>query len=109
VHAGVEPLGAVDHPAVAVLHGAGFEPGGIGSVIRLGEAERHRPLAGDQRLGPLGLLRGRAEPVHHDDLREVADDRRLVLQVVVQPESLVRQVLPNDRHVDVGAVAATEL
>jgi hypothetical protein len=73
------------------------------------QAECHRPLAGDQGVGPLGLLRVRAEPVHHDHLREVADDRRLVLQVVVQPEPLVRQVLPNDRHVDVAAVAATEL
>ena len=75
----------------------------------LGQPERHRPLAGDQRLGPLLLLRVGAEPVHHDDLREVADDRRLVLQVVVQPEALVRQVFPDDRHVDVGAVAAAEL
>ncbi len=50
-----------------------------------------------------------AEPVHHDDLREVADDRRLVLQVVVQSETLVRQVFPDHRHVDVGAVAAAEL
>ena len=55
------------------------------------------------------LLGVGAEPVHHDHLREVADDRRLVLQVVVQPEPLVRQVLPDDGHVDVGAVAAAEL
>ena len=78
-------------------------------MVRLGEPERHRPLAGDQRLGPLLLLRVGAEPVHHDDLREVADDRRLVLQVVVQPEPLVRQVFPDHGHVDVGAVAAAEL
>ena len=89
--------------------GAGLEPGGVGAVVRLGQPERHRPLAGDQRLGPLLLLCVGAEPVHHDDLREVADDRGLVLQVVVQPEALVRQVFPDDRHVEVGAVAAAEL
>ena len=78
-------------------------------MIGLGKAERHRPLAGDQGLGPFGLLCVRAEAVHHDHLREVADDRRLVLQVVVQPKAHVGQVLPDDGHVDVGAVAATEL
>jgi hypothetical protein len=40
---------------------------------------------------------------------EVADDRRLVLQVIVQSEALVCQMFPDHRHVDVGAVAATEL
>ena len=109
VHAGVEPLGAVDDPVVAVRHGRGLQPGGIGAVVGFGQPERHRPLAGDQGVGPLLLLRVGAEPVHHDDLREVADDRRLVLQVVVQPETLVRQVFPDDRHVDVAAVAAAEL
>ena len=108
VHAGVEPLGAVDHPAVAVGDGAGLQPGRVGAVLRLGQAERHRPLPGDQRLGPIRLLGVGAEPVHHDDLREVADDRRLVLQVVVQAEALVRQVFPDDGHVEVGAVAAAE-
>ena len=78
-------------------------------MVGFGQPERHRPLAGDQCVGPLLFLRIGAEPVHHDDLREVADDRRLVLQVVVQPETLVRQVFPDDRHVDVASVAAAEL
>ncbi len=78
-------------------------------MVGLGQPERHRPLTGDQRVGPLLLLRVGAEPVHHDDLREIADDRGLVLKVVVQPEALVRQVFPDHRHVDVAAVAAAEL
>ena len=61
------------------------------------------------RLDPVVLLRVGAEPVHHDDLREVSDDRRFVLQIVVQSESLVRQVFPDDGHVDVAAVSAAEL
>ena len=36
--------------------GAGLQPGGVGAVVRLGQPERHRALAGDQRLGPLLLL-----------------------------------------------------
>ena len=87
---------------------ARLQPGRVRAVLRLGESECHRPLAGDQRLAPLALLCVGAEPVHHDHLRKIADDRRLVLQVVVQPEALVRQVFPDDRHVKVGPVAATE-
>jgi hypothetical protein len=78
-------------------------------VVGFCQSERHRPFAGDQRVGPFLFLRVGAEPVHHDDLREVADDGRLVLQVVVQPETSVRQVFADDRHVDVAAVAAAEL
>ena len=78
-------------------------------MVGFGEAERHGALAGEHRLDPLGLLRLGTEPVHHDHLREVADDGRLVLQVVVQAESLVRQVFPDHGHVEVGAVAPAEL
>ncbi|GAB5003388.1 hypothetical protein MAHJHV63_49960 [Mycobacterium avium subsp. hominissuis] len=44
VHAGVESLGAVDHPAVTVAFGAGLKPGGVRAVLRLG-----RHLASDPR------------------------------------------------------------
>ena len=108
VHAGVEPLGAVDDPVVAVGLGVGFQPGRVRAVQRLGQPERHRAFPGDQRLGPRGALLVGAEPLHHDHLREVPDDRRLVLQVVVQAKAFVRQMLPDDGHVDVGAVAATQ-
>lgn len=108
VHAGVESLGAVDHPAVTVAFGAGLKPGGVRAVLRLGQAERHGTFPGDQRLRPLPALFVGAEPLHHDHLREVPDDRRLVLQVVVQAKTLVRQVFPNDRHVDVAAVATPQ-
>ena len=108
VHAGVPAFGAVDHPRVAVEACGGLQPGGITAVVGFGEAEGHRPLTGEHGLNPLGLLLLGAEPVHHDDLREVTDDGRLVLQIVVQAEALVRQVFPDHRHVQVGAVATAE-
>ena len=40
--------------------------------------------------------------------REVADDRALVLQVVVQAEPLVGQMLADDRHGEVGPVLAAQ-
>ena len=109
MHAGVPALGAVDHPLVTDEFGTGLQPGGIAAVVGFGESEGHRTLAGEHGLDPLGLLRLGAEPVHHDHLGEVADDRGLVLQVVVQTESLVRQVFPDHRHIEVGAVTAAEL
>jgi len=78
-------------------------------VVGFGEPEGHGPLAGEHGLDPLGLLLLGAEPVHHDHLREVADDRRLVLQVVMQTKPFVRQVFPDHRHIEVGAVPAAEL
>ena len=56
-----------------------------------------------------GDLLGGAEVAHHQHGREVADDRRLVLQIVVQPEALGRQVLADDRHLEVRRVATAEL
>ena len=109
MHAGVPALGAVDHPLVTDEFGAGLQPGGVAAVVGFGESEGHRPLTGEHGLDPLGLLRLGAEPVHHDHLREVADDRGLVLKVVVQTKSLVRQVFPDHRHIQVGAVPPTEL
>ena len=45
------------------------------------------------------------EQVHH---REIADDRALVLQVVVQAQALVREMLADDGHGEVGTVGAAQ-
>jgi hypothetical protein len=108
VDAGVPALRPVDHPVAAVADRGGLQPRRVRSVVGFGQPEGHGPPTGEHRLDPLGLLRLGPEPLHHDDLGEVPDDRRLVLQIVVQAETLVREVLPDDRHVEVGAVAAAE-
>ena len=108
VHPGVEPLGAVDHPAVAVGFGVGLQPGRVGSVLGLGKPEGHGPLPGDQCLRPCPALLIGTEALHHDHLGKVPHDRRLVLQIIVQTKPLVRQVLPDHGHVDVGTVAPAQ-
>ena len=56
--AGGPPLAAVDHPLIALAHGAGFHVGGIrGGHARLGHGEGRADLAAEQRLQPLLLLR----------------------------------------------------
>ena len=108
VHAGVPSLGAVDDPLVAVTVGGRFHPGGVRSVHRLGQTEADPGFAGQHLRYPMLLLLGGAVQVHHQHRREVADHRALVLQVVVQPQSLGREVLADDRHPEVGPVAAAE-
>ena len=76
-------------------------------MVGLGEAEGDAHLARQHLLAPL-LLVGCTGVVHHQHAREIADDGRLVLQVVVQAESLGREVLADDGHAEVRAVGATE-
>ena len=65
-------------------------------------------LAGEHALEIALLLLLGTEAVQQQRHREVADDRALVLQVVVQAKTLVRQMLADDRHGEVGAVLAAE-
>ena len=83
-------------------HGGRLEVRGVGAVVRLGEPEREPAGAVEEARHPLGALLVGAEVAHHQHGREVADDRALVLQVVVQPEALGREVLADDRHLEVG-------
>ena len=87
---GVEPLLPVDDPLVAVGHRRGLEVGGVGAVVGLGEPEGQPARAVEEARHPLGPLLVGAEVAHHQHGREVADDRALVLQVVVQAEALGR-------------------
>ena len=81
----------------------------VGAVIRLGEPEREPAGAVEEARHPLGALLVGAEVAHHEHRREVPDDRALVLQIVVQPEALRREVLADDRHLEVGRVVTAVL
>ena len=88
VHAGVEALGAVDDPVVAVAaRRVVSSQVASRAVVGLGQAEGEPHLARDAAARSARLLLGRAERVQHQHGREVADDRRLVLRVVVQAEA----------------------
>ena len=70
-------LGAVDHPLVAVAHGAGDHPAGVRAGLGLGERERGRPLARRaarqeallELVGAEQLDRQRAELLDHQHQR----------------------------------------
>ena len=105
----VPRLLAVDHPLVAVALGVGLHVRRVRAVLRLGDAEGEAAAAEGQVVDPLGLLLVGAVLQHQQQADVVADDRVLVLQVVVQSESLRRQVLADHRHPEVGAVSPAEL
>ena len=76
---------------------------------RLGEAEADALGALEHAFDVAVLLLLCAEAVQQQRHREVADDRALVLQVVVQAQPLVREMLADDRHREVRAFLAAEL
>jgi hypothetical protein len=100
---------AVEHPLVTVPVGARLHVGGIRSVLRLGDAEGEPARTLEQLRHPLRLLLLAAVMEHQQQADVVADDRRLVLQVVVEPEPPAGEVLPDHGHAEVGAVLAAVL
>ena len=75
------------------------------SVIAEGEAL----AALEQGVDPLGLLGLGAVVQHQQQPHVVAHDGVLVLQVVVEPEPLGGEVLPDDRHPEVASALAAVL
>ena len=71
----------------------------------LGEAEGDAVFAGDRAFDHR-LLVVAAVTVEHGHQRQVADDRVLVLQVIVQAKALCRKMLADHRHPEIGAILA---
>ena len=107
--AGVPGLLTVDDPLVAVAHRVGLHVGRVGTVRRLGDAEREAAASLGEVVDPLGLLVLGAVEDHQQQTDVVADDGVLVLQVAVQAEPLAGEVLADHRHAEVGAVLTAVL
>ena len=81
----------------------------VGAVLGLGDAEREAASTFGEVVDPLRLLLLGAVGDHQQQADVVADDRVLVLQVVVQAEALAGEVLADDGHAEVRAVLAAVL
>ena len=112
----VQPRGphllAIEPPAIDTVaplaHRAGFHPGRIGAVRGLGQAEGPADTPFQHRLHVARLLLRGAEIAQQQRLHQVADDRALVLQIVVESKPLVREMLADARHREIRAIAPTE-
>ena len=108
VHSRVEALGAVDHPVLAVLRA----PWSRATWRRC----RGRARSGRTRTPISWRIRGSiscccsAEPSAWSTrtIGKFPTQRGLGLEVRVEPERLVREVLADDRHLEVGPVGAAE-
>ena len=109
VDPGVPRLLAVDHPLVAVPNGGGLHVGGVGAVLRFGDAEREPSTPLGEVVDPVRLLRLGAVLDHQQQPDVVADDRVLVLQVVVEAKTLAGEVLADHGHAEVGALLSAVL
>ena len=110
VHPGDPHLLAIDPPAVDAVAGLAHRDrlhvGGVGAVVRFGEAEGDAPGALEPAEDEFGFLFLGPPLVEHGDEGEVADDGVLVLQIIVQAEALPRKMLADHRHPEVRAVLA---
>src|SRR3989475_1613556 len=109
VHAAIEALLTVDQPIVAVADRLGLQPRGVRAMIGLGQPEGDSSLACEHALEKFLLLLLAPIALPHFDGGKVADDRGFILQVVVQSQPLRREMLADDCHRKVRAVAATVL
>src|SRR5215472_897844 len=78
-------------------------------MIGLGQPERHGSRSVQCPGDELPLLLRRAEVPKDQNHRMIPNDGMLVLQVVVQPQSLARQVLADHGHPQIRPVLAAVL
>ncbi len=106
VNAGIPGFGAIDAPAIAVAHAGRLHVGSVGTVLGLGDAEGKAHAALEEPIDPLLLLFLGAVGEHQQHADIVGDNRVLGLKIVVQTKALDRQMLPDNRHSEIGAVLA---
>ena len=75
----------------------------------LGEAERDKNLSVQSSMDEVAFLRVGAEVLYHDYIREIADDRVFVLQIVEKAQPFPGQMFPDHSHPQVTPAAAFEL
>src|SRR4051794_23128109 len=73
--------------------------------MRLSQTEGDAVLASDRAVDH-GLLVVATVTIEHSHDRQIADDRMLVLQIIVQAEALRGEMLADHGHPEVGAVLA---
>ena len=86
---------------VAVANAGRFQPRRVAAVAGLRQTERKMLLPGNDAFDVGLLIFGAVVGERRND-REIADDRGIVLQVVVQAEPLCGEVLANRRDGKIG-------
>jgi hypothetical protein len=80
----------------------------IAAMMFFGQAKAPPHLALKHWRDEIGLLLGRTKIAEHQHLHEIADDARFVLQIIVQPQSPVREVMADRGHGEVRPILAAK-
>ena len=108
VHARGPHFFAIDQPALdpiaGLAHGRGFHKGGVRAVIGFGQAKGWPKLSGHHERDQGVALLGRAKIAQHQHKRVIADNRMLVLQIIMQAKALGGQMLADHGHPKIRAV-----
>ena len=105
VNARVPGLLPVDDPIITATDRARFHPSRIGSMLGLSDPKSETFSAQRQVIDPLFFLCLGPIFEHQQKPNIIAHDGVFVLEIVVQPKALARQVLTNDGHSQVRPVA----
>ena len=108
MNTGVPGFFTADAPAVAVLCRHGFHVSCVRTVIGLGDSKRKKSVTGGQWFRPLGFLLVATVFEHQQQADVIGHDRVFILQVAMQTQALAGEVLANNGHAQVGAVATPE-
>ena len=108
MQSGVPHFLAIDQPTINTIAGArlgaGFHPCRIRAVVGLGQTKGHAVRAGQHAIDEHVLLFGRAEIAEHQHLREIADNRAFILQIIMQAQALFGEMLADHRHCQIRTV-----
>ena len=77
-------------------------------MIFFGQAKAPSHFARQHRRNIIAFLLFCTKVAEHQRLYQIADDTILVLQVIVQAESFMRQMLPDPCHAQIGTVLAAK-
>ena len=101
-------LVAVDPVSSDAISRFGFRMGihmrGVRTVIFFGQAKAPAHFALQHWWDKFCLLLCCAEVTQHQYLHEVANDTAFVLKIVMQPQSLMRQMVADDSHGQIRAI-----
>ena len=78
--------------------------GSVAPMILFGQTETPSHFTFKHRRNKIVLLLACSEIPKHQHLNQIADDAALVLQVIMETETFVREMMSDDRHRQIAAI-----
>ena len=92
------------HAITNFRNGAGIHMRCIAAMMLLGQAKAPAHFPFEHQRYEITLLLLRAKIAQHQYLHQIADYAAFILQIIVQTQPLVRQMVTDHRHGEIGAI-----